>query len=110
GEPDAALRIRRDDAGSVVAHAQSQLIAGSSRGNLDRAGAGVTADSVMQRVLDQGLQNEERHERALGSVVDVDGDGEAVAKACPRDVEIGFENAELFAQLYLALLAAPKDF
>ena len=36
--------------------------------------------------------------------------GEAVAKARARDVEIGFENTELFAQLDLPLLAASKDF
>ena len=89
---------------------RSQSIAVSTRGNLDRAGAGMTADAVMQRVLDERLQDEERHERALGVVVDVDGDRQPIAKARPRDVEIGFEDAKLLAQLDLSLLAAAKHF
>ena len=63
-DADALLQRRQRvlrQSGPVVADFHSQLVAVAAGGDVDVAGPGFFRDSVFDRVLDQGLQNQVRH-------------------------------------------------
>src|SRR4030095_930421 len=79
----------------VVADADLEETVVSLRADLDRAAPGQGRDSVLDRILDQRLQDEVRHEGALDVLGDGVADGESVAEADLLDCEVALDERQL---------------
>ncbi len=74
-------------------------------GDLDPSRAGQRRDAVADGVLDQRLQQQARHLGCQGFVVDGVVDRQAVAEPDALDVEIAFDQVDLFVQRHERLAA-----
>src|SRR5436190_3576850 len=92
--------------GSIVDDAQDERVAVAPPLDRHAATLGTALDAVLHGVLDQGLQDERRHERVEHGVVDADVDDEPVLEAYFRDVDVEIEQGELAPQGHLRLLSA----
>ena len=96
--------FRQPDA--VVAHFHPQLVALAARGDVDVAGPGLLRDAVLDRVLDERLEDQVRHERVerLGLHVEAD-DSRSAKRVCSiwrylrEEVELGLERDLLLADV-----------
>src|SRR5215470_4522256 len=86
------------DARAVVGDGDLDGISVASSANDDSPSAGAPSDSVMDGVLDQRLQNEQRHAYLEQRWIDVDGNRESVAKPDPHDIQIRLEHRQLLPQ------------
>jgi len=76
--------------------------------NVDVPGPRPPRDAVFDRVFDQGLQQQGRHEHVARVGVDVEADDEAIGKAHTLDVEVLAEELELGVERHF-LLAEPLE-
>src|ERR1043165_4952183 len=93
-EADAGGRLA--DAGAVVAHADRDTVAVAARGDLEHAGL-----AVLERVLDERLQDEVRHERVERLLGDAPLRAQASLKTDFHDFNVAVEQLELLAQRHL---------
>src|SRR5262245_14325804 len=95
-----------DEAGPVVAHAQYQAVARALGANLDAARAVDLADTMLDRVLRQRLQNEIGYQRIGDLLARLDVDLEPSAEADFHDFKITLQKRQLLLERDLGLVGA----
>src|SRR5437773_4263436 len=98
--PPPASRLR---ARPVVAHADHNLSVVARRLDLNASHVLDSRHAVPDRVLNDRLQHEVRHERIANAVVDPALDTKAALKADAHDVDVPIEQLELSRQLDLLI-------
>jgi len=90
-------RVLRE-AHSVVPHFDPELVVIPARGDVDVTRPRFTRDTVFDRVLDERLQQQRRHQRVERLGLDLVPDHEAVGKTCSFDLQVLAEEVELGAE------------
>ena len=73
------------------------------RADTDCPGCGPHGETMADRILDERLQNQMRHERESSTVVDLELHRQPFAEACALDVEIRIEARQLLLERHLVL-------
>src|SRR5258706_7719137 len=75
------------DAGPIVLEAHAEPIAFTTRGHDDRRAA-IVAPTVLDRVLEEGLQEKHGNARVENDRVHAEPDGQLITKAAALDLEV----------------------
>src|SRR5215472_18476956 len=86
------------NARAVVGDGDLDGICVAASPNDNSPSAGAPSDSVVDGVLHQRLENEQRHADLEQPWIDVDGNRQAVPKSDPHDIEIRLEHRQLLPQ------------
>ena len=95
-------------ADAVVSDLDPQLFVVVTCGDVDVACAGLPGDAVLDRVLDQRLQQQRRYQRIERLGLDVVADHQAVGETRTLDFEVLAEEIELRVERHF-LLAKPLE-
>ena len=100
-EPDAAAQARARagaQADAVVADFDPELLALPARRNLHESRAGLRRHAVLDRILDERLQNQPRHFGVERLGIDVEPDRQAILEARLLDLEVLLQELQLLLQ------------
>ena len=87
-----ALDESARETNAVVRDAQRQTGPARDGGDADGAPGAPRLEPMAERVLDQRLQEERRHECVEQSAIDVDGDRKTVAISHPVELDVAVEH------------------
>ncbi len=87
----------------IVANLNSEHVVVAPRGDVDVPQPRLPGDAVLDRVLDERLEQQRRHQGLERLPLDVVPDDEAVGKPCPFDVEVLAKEVELGVQRHFLL-------
>ena len=93
---------------TVVLDAQEKPVSAPFGDDVEMAATRAPADAMPERVLDEWLQQQNRHACLAHRLVHVERDAQAVAEAQPHDREVVLEQVELLAQRHQLATVPPE--